>query len=162
MNERYVTTHAVNNAVEHKKHTLIYFFNDQHVSLHFKAISALEWLQDDFLFVSVNNPSENLMKDYYINNLPSIRGALAPLSSEEDLEVDSVKQFQYGGPIDFDEILFNLLKLSNKQEEFKKKQEYYVQLRSQGKNPKFENSKKKKKNKSKTKSAKKDDLWILI
>ena len=73
-----------------------------------------------------------------------------------------MKQFQYGGPVDFDEILFNLLKLTNKQEEFKKKQEQYVQLRRQGKNPKFENSKKKKKNKSKTKSNKKDDLWILI
>jgi hypothetical protein len=86
MNERYVTTQAVNNAVEHKKHTLIYFFNDEHVSLHFKAISALEWLQDDFLFVSVHNPSETLMKDYFIKSLPAIRGALAPISSEEELE----------------------------------------------------------------------------
>ena len=161
MNERYVTTQAVNNAVEHKKHTLIYFFNDEHVSLHFKAISGLEWLQDDFFFVSVHNPSENLMKDYFIKSLPSIRGALAPLSSEEDVESDSVKQFQYGGPVDFDEILFNLLKLTNKQEEYKKKQEQFVQLRRQGKNPRFETPKKKKKNKSKTKSTKKDDLWFI-
>jgi len=126
MNERYVTTQAVNNAVEHKKHTLIYFFNNEHVSLHFKAISGLEWLQDDFFFVSVHNPSENLMKDYFIKSLPSIRGALAPLSSGEEVESDSVKQFQYGGPVDFDEILFNLLKLTNKQEEYKKKQENFV------------------------------------
>ena len=57
MNEGYLNTWAVNNAVEHRKHTLIYFFDDERVSLHFKAISALEWLQDDFYFVSVLKPS---------------------------------------------------------------------------------------------------------
>ena len=56
MNERYVNTQAVNNAVEHRKHTLIYFFNEGQVSIHFKAVSALEWLQDDFFFVSVFQP----------------------------------------------------------------------------------------------------------
>jgi hypothetical protein len=66
MNERYVSSHAVNNAVELRKHTLIYFFDDQHISLHFKAISALEWLQDDFFFVSVSKPSQRLMDDYFI------------------------------------------------------------------------------------------------
>ena len=137
MNERYVTTQAVNNAVEHKKHTLIYFFNDEHVSLHFKAISSLEWLQDDFLFVSVRNPSESLMRDYFIKQLPSIRGALGALKPDDEIEADSVKQFQYGGPIDFDEILFNLLKLTGKQEEYRRKQEQYVQMRRKGQNPRF-------------------------
>ena len=66
MNERYVSSHAVNNAVELRKHTLIYFFEDEHISLHFKAISALEWLQDDFVFVSVSKPSQRLMDDYFI------------------------------------------------------------------------------------------------
>lgn len=44
MNERYLNTYATNNAVEHRKHTLIYFFDDERVNLHFKAISAIEWL----------------------------------------------------------------------------------------------------------------------
>jgi hypothetical protein len=56
-------------------------------------VSALEWLQDDFVFMSVRNPSKNLMKDYFINKLPAIRGALAPLKEDEDVEPDQVKQF---------------------------------------------------------------------
>jgi hypothetical protein len=46
--------------------------------------------------------------------------------------------------------------LTGKQDEYKRKQERYTQLRRQGKNPRFE--KPKKKRKSKTKAAKKDDL----
>lgn len=159
MNERYVSTQAVNNAVEHRKHTLIYFYSgDEDINIHFKAISSLEWLQDDFLFVSVRNPSQTLMKDYFINKLPAIRGALAPLREGEEIDIEQVKQFQYGGPLDFDEILFNLLKLTGKQDEYKRKQERYVALRRDGKNPRYEEIKpKKKKNKSKTR-AKKDDL----
>lgn len=89
VNERYMSTQAINNAVELRKHTLIYFFNEGPVSLQFKAISALEWLQDDFLFVSVHEPSQALMREYYVDKLPAIRGALA----DEDEDEDNVKQF---------------------------------------------------------------------
>jgi len=93
INERYASNQAVNNAVELRKHTLFYFFDDEHISLQYKAVSALEWLQDDFVFMSVRNPSKTLMKDYFISSLPAIRGALAPLREGEDVEPDQVKQF---------------------------------------------------------------------
>ena len=128
MNERYVSSQGVNNAVELRKHTLFYFYNDDLISLHFKAISALEWLQDDFKFIAVKNPSQNLMNDYFIKSLPAIRGALAPMKEGEEVEPDQVKQFSYGGAIDFDDILFNLIKLTDKQQEWERKQ---VALRQQ-------------------------------
>ena len=93
INERYVDTHAVNTAVELRKNTLMYFFNEpDQVSLHFKAISALEWLQDDFTFVSVANPQPSKLQDYFISSLPAIRGALAPQTEEDDdVDPDAVK-----------------------------------------------------------------------
>ena len=61
------------------------------------------------------------MDDYFIKKLPAIRGALAPMDENEDADPDNVKQFQYGGKVDFDDIIFNLLKLTGKQKEFDKK-----------------------------------------
>ena len=88
INERYVSNQAVNNAVELRKHTLILFFDEPHISLQYKAISALEWLQDDFVFVSVRNPSQTLQKDYFIKKMPAVRGALAALREGEEVEPD--------------------------------------------------------------------------
>jgi hypothetical protein len=93
MNERYLNTYATNNAIEHRKHTLIYFFNDEKIDLQFKALSVLEWLKEDFNFVSIYNPSKLLMEDYFIKSLPSIRGALAPLKEDEEVEPNYVQQF---------------------------------------------------------------------
>lgn len=83
MNERYLNTFATNNAIEQRKHTLIYFFDDEKVDLHFKSISSIEWLQEDFVFVSIHKPSKQLMADYFITKLPAIRGALTAMKDEE-------------------------------------------------------------------------------
>lgn len=93
MDEPFLNHYVVNKAVEHRKHTLIYFFDDERVSLHFKAISALEWLQDDFYFVSVMKPSLKILNEYQTISepLPVIRGALAPLDEDEDITVETVK-----------------------------------------------------------------------
>ncbi len=144
VNERYVSNQAVNNAVELRKHTLILFFDEPHISLQFKAVSALEWLQDDFVFASVRNPSENLKKDYFITRMPAIRGALAPLKEDEEVEAEHVKQFQYGGTVEFDDILYNLKTLTGKQKDWETKQKL---LREQRQNPQIKKSVIKKKNK---------------
>ena len=57
------------------------------------------------------------LKDYFIKSLPAIRGALAS-QKEEDNDADQVKQFQYGGKVDFDDILFNIVKLTGKSQEY--------------------------------------------
>jgi hypothetical protein len=46
--------------------------------------------------------------------LPAIAGILPPAPEQPD----SIRQFAYGGSINFDEILSNLLKLSGKEEEY--------------------------------------------
>jgi len=48
----------VSAAVEEKKNVIVYFYNDERVSLHFKALSAVKYLKDDFVFMSVFDPSE--------------------------------------------------------------------------------------------------------
>ena len=70
------------------------------------------------------------MNDYQIKGpLPVIRGALAPLVEDEDIDVESVKQFQYGGSIDFQDILFNLIKLTGKHKEYTERQKKYKDKR---------------------------------
>ncbi len=154
MNERYVSNQAVNNAVELRKHTLILFFDEPHISLQFKAVSALEWLQDDFVFIAVRNPSELLKKDYFITKMPAVRGALASMKDDEDVEPDQVKQFQYGGKVDFDDILFNLKTLTGKQPDWERKQKA---LRENRLNP-IKKSAIKKRNKKNKKQSKNEDL----
>ena len=46
--------------------------------------------------------------------MPSIVGILPPAPEAPD----NIRQFMYGGSINFDEILANLLKLSGKEEEY--------------------------------------------
>jgi hypothetical protein len=46
--------------------------------------------------------------------MPAIAGILPPAPEQPD----SIRQFGYGGTINFDEILTNLLKLSGKEEEY--------------------------------------------
>ena len=66
INERYVNTQAISNSIEHGKHTLIYFYDDEHVSLHYKALSNMEWLLEDFYFAAVYKPTKLAMNDYMI------------------------------------------------------------------------------------------------
>jgi hypothetical protein len=159
INERYVNTHAINNAIEHRKHTLIYFFDDEQVNLHFKALSALPYLQEDFLFISVNKPSGPLMREFFINSLPAVRGSLAPFDADEDVDPDKVKQFQYAGKVEFDDIMFNLMKLTGKEKEWQKKADALRANRRAGlkdrempKDARKREEPKKKKKKSKTRN----------
>ena len=62
--------------------------------------------------------------------MPAIAGILPPAPEQPD----SIRQFAYGGTINFDEILANLLKLSGKEEEY-----YQLQKnRKKGQDRKFE------------------------
>jgi len=49
---------AISSAVEDKKNVIVYFYNDERISLHYKALSAVKYLHDDYVFMSIYDPSE--------------------------------------------------------------------------------------------------------
>ena len=58
VSEKIFSNLAISHAVEDKKNVIVYFYNDEKISLHFKALSAIKFLKDDFVFMSVYDPSE--------------------------------------------------------------------------------------------------------
>jgi len=48
---------AVSSAVEEKKNVIVYLYNTERISLHFLALTAIKYLKDDFVFMSVYEPS---------------------------------------------------------------------------------------------------------
>jgi hypothetical protein len=159
INEKYLSTNAVNNAIDLRKNSLIFFFDDDRVDLHFKAVSALEWLQDDFVFYSVAKPTEATLKEYYITKLPAVRGAMVPqVKDGEEPDQENVPQFQYGGKLDFDDIMFNLLKLTGKQAQYQKRQKELAEQRRTGKVKEERKLRKGKKKAKKSGNATKEEL----
>ncbi len=82
-----------------------------------------------------------------IESLPAIRGAFAPGENEEP-DPDKVKQFQYGGKVDFDDIIFNLLGLTGKAKQYEVRQKEILAERLAQREPK--KTKKKKGGRKKT------------
>lgn len=105
---------AINYATEEKKNVLIYYYNDERVSIHYKAISTMKILKDKFAFLSISAPSEELLKGHNFQTLPALGGVLATTGDD----TSDVKQFSYGGKINFDEILTNMVQLAGKEKEF--------------------------------------------
>ncbi len=120
--EKILMNVAQSHALEEKKTVVFYFYETGRVSIHIKALSALAILKEDFVFMSCTSPSEAMRENLQLKELPTIAGILPPTS-----ESDNMRQFAYGGSIDFNEILDNLLKLSGKEEE------YYNQQKNKGK-----------------------------
>lgn len=50
---------AVSSAQD-RKWVIIYYYNDDRISLDFKAISALDIFKDDFVFMAFYNPSQEV------------------------------------------------------------------------------------------------------
>jgi hypothetical protein len=65
--------------LEEKKTVVFYFYDEGQVSLHFKALSGLSILKDDFVFMSCSNPSQQLMESLQIRSLPGVAGLIEPL-----------------------------------------------------------------------------------
>jgi hypothetical protein len=84
---------------------VFYFYSEGRVSLHIKALSALPILKDDFVFMSISGPSQNIIDSFQLKKLPTIAGLLRPSPESPD----NIRQFGYGGTINFEEILSNLL-----------------------------------------------------
>jgi hypothetical protein len=55
-----------------------------------------------------------MAEQFQINKMPTIAGILPPPPDQPE----NIRQFTYGGSINFDEILMNLLKMVNKEEEY--------------------------------------------
>ena len=115
--EKIMMNVASSYALEEKKTVVFYIYESGRVSIHLKALSGLSILKDDFVFMSVTSPSEDMMKQFQIQKIPTIVGILPPTPDAPD----SIRQFMYGGSINFDEILANLLKLSGKEEEYQQR-----------------------------------------
>lgn len=125
--EKIMMNVASSYALEEKKTVVFYIYESGRVSIHLKALSGLSILKDDFVFISVTSPSDDMMKQFQIQKIPTIVGILPPTPDAPD----SIPQFMYGGSINFDEILANLLKLSGKEE-------YQQRGRRRGPDRKFE------------------------
>lgn len=112
--EKILMNVASSYALEEKKTVVMYFYKEGRVSIHIKALSTLPILKDDYVFMSVSGASDDLIQSMQIQKLPAIVGIMPPAPENPD----NVRQFAYGGSIVFDEVLGNLLKLANKEEEY--------------------------------------------
>ena len=99
--EKIMMNVAQSYALESKKNVVFYFYQTGRVSIHIKALSAMQILKDDFVFISVTEPSQDLLDSFQIQKMPAIAGILPPAPEQPD----SIRQFAYGGTINFDEIL---------------------------------------------------------
>jgi len=130
VSEKIFNNLAVSAAVEEKKNVIVYLYNDERISLHFKALSAVKYLKDDFVFMSVFDPSETYIQTFQLQRLPAVAGILKATGDD----ATTAKQFTYGGNINYDEILKNLLALEGKEDDYYKKQK----VQSKGRDRKFE------------------------
>ena len=64
VSEKIFNNLAISAAVEEKKNVIVYMYNDERISLHFKALSAVKYLKDDFVFMSVFDPSETYIQAF--------------------------------------------------------------------------------------------------
>jgi hypothetical protein len=55
--EKIMMNVAQSYALESKKNVVFYFYQNGRVSIHIKALSAMQILKDDFVFISVTEPS---------------------------------------------------------------------------------------------------------
>ena len=62
--EKIMMSVAQSHALEEKKHVVFYFYKTGRVSLHIKALSSLAILRDDFVFMSVTEPSQTLIDSF--------------------------------------------------------------------------------------------------
>jgi hypothetical protein len=58
ISEKILSNMAISHATEDKKNVVVYYYNNDKVSIHFKALSSLRILQEDFVFLALFNPSE--------------------------------------------------------------------------------------------------------
>lgn len=112
--EKILNSIIVGHAVEDKKHCIIYFYNDDRISLDIKALSAFPIIRNDYVFIAVYGPSEETLAGFQVKTLPGVAGVI---KAEGD-DISSAKQFNYQGPINFDDLLSNFLKLADKEDEY--------------------------------------------
>lgn len=74
INENYFNELAQKYTKEENKTLIFYLYDDvKGVDINFKALSVDPWMEDDFAFVSIHNPSDKLRDG---ENLPTVAGAL--------------------------------------------------------------------------------------
>ena len=62
--EKIMMNVAQSYALESKKNVVFYFYQTGRVSIHIKALSAMQILKDDFVFISVTEPSQDLIDSF--------------------------------------------------------------------------------------------------
>lgn len=125
ISEKIFNNMAVSAAVEEKKNVIVYFYSDDKISLHFKALSAVKYLHDDFVFMSIFEPSEQILEAFQVRQLPAVGGILKAIGDD----ATNARQFTYGGPIVFDDLLKNLLHLEGKEDDYEQKKKQQSKAR---------------------------------
>jgi hypothetical protein len=82
--EKILLNVAQSYAVEEKKNVVFYFYQEGRVPLHLKALSAMQILKDDFVFMSVTGPSQDLMDTFQLQKLPALAGLLPPAPEQPE------------------------------------------------------------------------------
>jgi hypothetical protein len=62
--EKILISVAQSYALEEKKNVVFYFYKEGRVSINIKALSALPILKDDFVFMSVTEPSQTIIDSF--------------------------------------------------------------------------------------------------
>jgi len=101
-------------SLEEHKHLIYYLYDDDKgVDINFKALSVDPWMQDDFAFVSLYNPSQQLRQGQ--PSLPTVAGFLRMEEENEPAKMFSLNDML---KVTFLELRRTLLGLTDKQEEF--------------------------------------------
>lgn len=62
---------------------VVYYYNEDRISLDFKAVAGITLFKDRILFLAYHNPSEELMENAKMTKLPAV-GGLLPVENEHD------------------------------------------------------------------------------
>ena len=62
--EKILNSIIIGHAVEDKKNCIIYFYNDDRISLHIKALSSLPIMKEYFVFIAVFGPAEDTLQGF--------------------------------------------------------------------------------------------------
>lgn len=104
MSEKVYYSLAAANARDGKI-TIVYLYDGTGVDFTFKALSADPWMQDDYVFMAVDGPSDNMRAG---SPLPAIQGML---TIDEENPAPRVFNFQGMTSVVYSEVIKNLLQM---------------------------------------------------
>ena len=62
VNDKILNNLAISGAKDERKFVVVYYYNDDYISIHYKAISGLSIFKDSFMFLAYHNPPQEMLK----------------------------------------------------------------------------------------------------